>query len=160
VAHLGQAIYPELAKLSSQDDARAMRKLALRAAVVAGSTGLAAFAILAATGPWLIRWSVGAAYAQAYGLLVLLALAAAIGVFAFPVGPIMYALGRPHVLLRVTVVMSLVYLGLLVPLLWQWGLIGAGMAAVINAGIALGVLAVLLKRSLRRAGSSRLSAAP
>jgi O-antigen/teichoic acid export membrane protein len=150
VSHLGQTIYPELAKLSSRDDPKAIRKLVLRASAVAGGVALIAFAAIAAAGPYLIGWTVGAAYADAYGLLVLLALTSTISVFAFPMGPVMYATGRPHIVLRVIVAISVFYFSLLAILLWQVGLIGAGIAAVARASANLTLQSLIARRLLSK----------
>lgn len=160
VLPLGQTIYPELARLSSRDDPKAIRKLVVRAAAVAGGLALIAFAVIAAAGPYLIDWIVGHAYAGAYGLLVLLALTSAISVFAFPMAPVMYAAGRPHVLLQVVTAVSVFYFSILILLLWQVGLIGAGIAAVARAMTNLGLQATYVRRLLSKRQDESAAAGP
>ncbi|NIR61015.1 MAG: hypothetical protein GWO02_16655, partial [Gammaproteobacteria bacterium] len=73
------------------------------------------------------------AYLQAYDLLLLLAFATTIGIFVFPLPFALIAMGRPHVLLRLNLVMTALAVSLLVLLVWQAGLVGAGLSAVIGA---------------------------
>ncbi|MFQ5468325.1 MAG: lipopolysaccharide biosynthesis protein, partial [Kiloniellaceae bacterium] len=144
--HLGQSIYPELARLASQGAGKPLRKLVLRGAAVAGGGALVAFVIIAIVGQDLIGLIVGASYTGAYHLMVLLALASAISVAVFPIGPVMFTTGRAHILLLLTFILSTLYFGLLVMLLGQMGLIGAGIAGVARAATVLVALAVIMRR--------------
>ena len=150
-AHLAQSIYPELAKLSSRGESKALRKLVVRAGALAGAGGLASFAVIAAVGQFLIRWTVGEEFADAYVLLVPMALASSIWFGTFAFGPVLFATGRAHWLMHFALVIGIFYLALLAVLIWQVGLIGAGIAAVASTLLGLLVLSVLAWRAVERA---------
>jgi O-antigen/teichoic acid export membrane protein len=74
--------------------------------------------------------------------------AAAIGVLAMPLEPMLVSLGKAGLALRVRAVVCAVYLAALVPLIHAAGLNGAGAALVgVAAALALGMYWAL-KRSL------------
>ena len=155
VMHLGHVIYPDLAKLSAQDGLKSFRRLMVQSGLVAGTAVTLVLAVLIGLGKPILALTVGDAYLGAYGVFVLLALASAIRVFAFPLRPALVAAGRPHVLLRVQLVLAVLFFALLLALLWRIGLIGAGIAAIAVVVAEFGVLTIIVRRWLNR--QARLS---
>ncbi|MFQ5786245.1 MAG: lipopolysaccharide biosynthesis protein [Alphaproteobacteria bacterium] len=148
---LRRTVYPELAKLSARGGVKASRKVVLRAGLIAGSVALAVLVLLVPLGEPLLRITVGEAYVGAYGVLLLLTLATAVLVFGFALEPALYAMGRPDLLLRISLIMVLVNIPLLYGLLLWLGLIGAGIAAVAGAVTWFGVLVMVAMRGWRAA---------
>ena len=150
VTHLAQSIYPELAKLSAEGGAKPLRRLMVRAGLIAGGGATLILAGLVVLGEPLIRLTVGEAYVGAYGVFMLLALASVIGVYGFALGPVMLALGKPNILFRANLVLVIPTFSLLLLLLWQMGLIGAGIATVAGSVIWLVAVGVITFRRLRK----------
>lgn len=146
---LKQAIYPDLAKLATRGDGRGMGRLLWRSGLVSGSgaTGILLFAVL--FGEVILEASVGPEFIPAYGVLVLLVLAATVEVFGFALNPVMYALGRPGISLKVNALSMAVYLPLLLVLLDRFGLVGGGFAMVGASALFFGLMAVIATRLLR-----------
>lgn len=160
VGQLGHTIYPELARLSAQGSAKMFRKTVLRAGAVAGTGGVLALAALAALGKPLIALTVGPDYVEAYGLMLLLALATTIAIFAFPLSPALYAMGRPDIVFRVKLTVTALFsIPVLVLLLWQVGLLGAGIAAVLGSTVGATTMTVIALRRLTSAQAQDPSAA-
>ncbi|MEE8536046.1 MAG: oligosaccharide flippase family protein [Kiloniellales bacterium] len=145
VEMLRRSIYPEFAKLHAAGDAGALRRLAVRAALIVGCAAAPILLGVAAFGEPLLRLTVGDAFIGAHDVLVLLIAALAIGTFGFPVGSLLVAQGRSGVLLAVNLIAALLYVALLVLLLGPIGLAGAGIAAVVKGTgtvLATGTIAI------------------
>ncbi|NQV21683.1 MAG: lipopolysaccharide biosynthesis protein [Rhodospirillales bacterium] len=147
---LTQAIYPDLTRLWSDGDRKAAGKLILRSGLVAGAGAFAVLALIVLVGEQLLSLVVGEAFIGAYGIMVLLVSAKVISVFGFPLTPAMYAMGRPGLLLRINVVLTLLYLPLLVGLLEVMGRTGAGAATLVWAFFTFAVTALTVARLLGR----------
>lgn len=147
---LTQTIYPDLARLWSDGDRKAVGKLVLRSGLIAGGGAIGFVLGIVLLGQILLTLIVGDAYAGAYGILVLLVAAKAIGVFGFPLTPAMYAMGRPGLLFRINLILTLLYVPLLIGLLDLTGRTGAGMATVVWASLTFMVTASTVARLLRR----------
>ncbi|MFQ5784518.1 MAG: lipopolysaccharide biosynthesis protein [Alphaproteobacteria bacterium] len=147
---LQRSIYPELARLSAQGGRRVLWRAVARAGLLAGSVAALAVPVLAVAGEPLIRLIAGAEYVDAYGVLVLLALAATVSIYGFALEPVMFAMGKPGTLLRVTVVVAVCYFLALVILLRTMGLAGAGIAAVASTTAWSATVAVIAFRLLSR----------
>ena len=141
------ALYPELAKLRATGGEEAMRKLSRQISLIGGGVAgvlllisiLFGGAILAlvmgepSTGAGIMNWQVAAA---------------AIGVLAMPLEPMLVSLGKAGLALRVRLVVCAIYLIALVPLIRAVGLNGAGAALVgVAAALAIGMY-LALRRSL------------
>ena len=140
---LRRSIYPELAKLTAQGSARAVRRIVARAGAVAGALAVAAVVVLAAIGGPLISLTVGDAYLGAYGVLVVVAAATAISIFGVALDPVFFAMGRPDVMLRVSVIVAALNLVLVVLFAAAWGLIGVGWASLVSTVVGMAVLTML-----------------
>ncbi len=144
---LRRSIYPELAKLTAAGGAgggaRAVRKIVARAGAVAGSVAVVAVVVLALIGEPLISLTVGHAYLGAYGVLVVLAAATAISIFGVALDPVFFAMGRPDVMLRVSVIIAALNLVLVFLFAAEWGLVGVGWASLVSTAVGIGVLIML-----------------
>ena len=148
-AILRRTIYPEFARLAAKGDPRRVRRLMLRAGLISGSVAVAVVLVLAAVGEPLIRLIVGEAYVAAAGLLVLIAAASAVMLYGFAIEPVFFALGRPGIMLRLTIIASALNLVLIFFLTAEYGLIGAGMAALASTIVAVGLSTMIALRKLR-----------
>lgn len=155
VGLLKQTIYPELAKLAAQDGLRRLGRLVLRSGLIAGAGATVVLLAFLLFGREVLRLTVGDAYLDAYGVLLLLVLAEAIAVFGFALFPAMYAIGRPGIPLQVGAVTTFVYFALLLFLLTKMDLIGAGLAGLAGSLLTfLAMTAITLRLLARRAGSA------
>lgn len=151
---LNQTLYPDLARLASARDWQGLRTIAIRAGLMTGGVGLLMFLITALGGEVIIGALFGPDFVPAMPVLQLLVLATAISVTAFPTEPVLYALGRPDVLLKMALLSNGVLCALMVWMLHALGLIGAGWASVIAAlGAALLYTACTVATLARRAGT-------
>jgi len=130
------AIYPEFARLSVQNDMHAIRQLILRSMVLMTGAGILLLIPLVAFGKPLLGFIFGQELEAAYGLMILMAVAALIRLLSFPLEPALISTGRAGMALLIraaTVVVFLLGLFVLIP---RVGLIGAGMAGLASALVA------------------------
>jgi O-antigen/teichoic acid export membrane protein len=132
------AIYPELARLAAGADYGAMRRLALRSALLAGGLGTATLGIVWLGGELLLRLTVGPEFVAAYPVMLWLVAGAVIGIWAFPLEPLLISTGHPGTALAVRLVTTVIYLPLLFWLLGSIGLIGGGIAFLAASLLILG----------------------
>ncbi len=149
-AILRRTIYPEFAKLTARNDSRLVRRLMLRAGLISGSVAVAVVLVLALIGEPLIRLIVGEAYVAAADLLVLLAAASAVMVYGFAIEPVFFALGRPGIMLRLSVIAAALNLVLIFVLVAEYGLIGAGLAALASTVVAVGLSTFIALAKLKQ----------
>jgi O-antigen/teichoic acid export membrane protein len=149
---LSRAFYPEVMKM----DPRTKRpwKLMLRGAALAGIFAVAAILIVFFAGEELIRLIFGKDFIGAYSALVVLIIAPLLAMVSFPMPPMLYALHRDQAPLISRIVGTLLYLLIVAPLTWRFGLAGAAAAFVIGTAAMVLVLAIQLLREYRvvRAG--------
>ena len=149
---LSRAFYPEVMKM----DPRTKRpwKLMLRGAALAGIFAVAAILIVFFAGEQLIRLIFGKDFIGAYSALVVLIIAPLLAMVSFPMPPMLYALHRDQAPLISRIVGTVLYLLMVAPLTWRFGLAGAAAAFVIGTAAMVLVLAIQLLREYRvvRAG--------
>ncbi|HEX7886773.1 MAG TPA: lipopolysaccharide biosynthesis protein [Phenylobacterium sp.] len=139
---LGQAAYAELAKLTAGGDRGAqVRDAVLRAAGVALLAAAPVCLVIAVFGRQLVVLTAGEAFAGASAILVWLALARTILLAGPPITAALTALGRPGLSVWANLVSGGGLLLLLPPMLDGFHLAGAGAHAVIQAILAVGLLA-------------------
>jgi len=145
---LGKAFYPEIVRMDLKS--KKPWKLMLRSAVLA--TAIAAFGVLVLVlgGKPLIKLLFGKAFLGAYEPLMVLMLVPVLGVFSFPLQPMLYALGKGGAPLRAKLIASLVFFVSLAPLCWEFGVVGAAIAFVLATATNLGIMIVQLGRQYRR----------
>lgn len=124
------AIYPELARLAAGGDYASMRNLVQRSALLAGGLGTVTLGIVWLAGELLLRLTVGAEFTAAYPVMIWLVAASAIGIWAFPLEPLLISTGHAGTALRVRLWSTAFYVPLLLWLLREMGLLGAGIAAL------------------------------
>jgi O-antigen/teichoic acid export membrane protein len=130
-----KSFYPELAHLRATGDSGALRRLAVRAGLLAApfAAGLTLLAVLG--GPFLVVLVMGEDYRAAGWLLVAMAPALLVALPSFPLEPVLLSLGRAGQALMARLAASAAYLALLLGLTHLWGLTGAGVAFVAGAVI-------------------------
>ncbi|MCR5880410.1 lipopolysaccharide biosynthesis protein [Phenylobacterium sp. J367] len=144
---LTPALYPELARLRVAQGEAQMAKLALQVGLMTGGFSAVIVTIAAFAGKPLLTLVMGPAFAPAAELMTWQVAAAAIGIFALPLEPMLVSQGRPGAALRVRLVVSLAFLASLALLIDQWGARGAAIGLVAAAAaMALGNLGMLLRR--------------
>lgn len=136
------AIYPEIARLSAEDDAARLRHLVLQTVGLSAAVSLVVLAVLALVGRPILVMIAGPPFAEGYQVMLLLGAAASITLWSFPLEPLLMTSGRIGPALRTRMAGAFVHVVLLVTLVWSIGLNGAGLAAV--AGALTGFVGLLL----------------
>jgi O-antigen/teichoic acid export membrane protein len=126
---LGKAFYPEIMRmdLSSSKPWKLMRSGTL---LIAGIAFVAIFAMLIGGKP-LMHLVFGRQFLGAYHPLVILMAIPFIGIFSFPLSPMLYALGRSDAPLKAKLLGSGVFFLTIAPLSWAWNVTGAAIALVL-----------------------------
>jgi O-antigen/teichoic acid export membrane protein len=149
------ALYPELAKLRALGGDAAMRKLAVQIATLGGAVAGALLLVSALAGEPLIVLIMGKTYGDAADIMTWQVAAAAIGILALPLEPMLVSMRAAGAALRVRIVVSAGFLLALIPLVQHFGLTGAG-AALVGAALAMGAgMFVMLRRHLARSSVVR-----
>jgi O-antigen/teichoic acid export membrane protein len=73
-----------------------------------------------------------------------------IGVFSFPLSPMLYALGRSDGPLKAKLLGSAVFFLSIAPLSWTWGITGAAIALVLANAANAGAMMIQLRGEHRR----------
>ena len=127
---LGRAFYPEIIRMDLAT--KTPWKLMLRVMVLASGTAALAIGLLILGGKPLMSIVFGKAFLAAYEPLVILMLIPFLGIFSFPLTPMLYALGRSDAPLKAKLVASAVFFGAIAPLCWTLGVAGAAIALVLG----------------------------
>jgi len=128
---LYQAVYPDLVRLYADIDRDGMKRLILRTALLAGSIGFGVWLVVVFFGNVLIGATVGADYLTSKPVLVWYMLAVVVAVLATPLQPAMLAMGRAKMSFWIHLMTTGLYFPLLVALVSQFGLVGAGIAYLV-----------------------------
>lgn len=145
---LGRAFYPEVARMDLAT--KKPWNLMLRGSAIAAALGVAAMLIMLVAGKPLITLVFGASFAGAYQPLIVLMLVALLLVVSFPFAPMLYALDRPDAPLYARIAGTLLYLAVVAPFTWQFGLNGAALAFVLGNAAMFAVLAIQLRNEYMR----------
>jgi O-antigen/teichoic acid export membrane protein len=94
-----------------------------------GGMSAVAFGVLALVGEPLIELIAGAGFEDAYGTMLLLALAGVVSNCTFSLEPLLISVGRVSETVIIRAAATITYLALIYPLLVETGLIGAAIAA-------------------------------
>jgi len=143
------AIYPEMAKIVSSNDYRRLWKVIKRSAMIAATVAGCIYLIIALFGKPLLGGVFGAEFIDAYAVMLLLMLGAAMLMATFAFDPAMYAIGRPGVSMNIRIITSILHVLLLIILLINIGLSGAGIASIIS-NLATAILLLLFAGRLIR----------
>jgi len=138
---LGRAFYPEIVRMDLST--KKPWKLMLRVMVLASGVAIVAIGLLLIGGKPLMGLVFGKAFLGAYTPLVILMLVPFLGIFSFPLGPMLYALGRSDAPIKAKLIGSAVFFGAIAPLSWRFGVAGAAVALVM--GNAANVAAMMLQ---------------
>jgi O-antigen/teichoic acid export membrane protein len=148
---LSRAFYPEVMKMDPKT--KKPWKLMLRGAALAGIFAIVAILIVFFAGEELIRLIFGKDFIGAYSALVVLIIAPLRAMVSFPMPPMLYALHRDQAPLISRIVGTVLYLLIVAPLTWRFGLAGAAAAFVIGTAAMVLVLTMQLLREYRRVRS-------
>ncbi|WP_028970816.1 lipopolysaccharide biosynthesis protein [Sphingomonas sp. URHD0057] len=138
---LGRAFYPEIIRMDFTTNKP--WKLMLRVMVLASGIAVFAIGLLLVGGKPLMSVVFGKAFLAAYEPLVILMLIPVLGIFGFPLQPMLYALGRSDAPLKAKLIATAVFFGTIAPLCWAFGVIGAAVALVL--GNAANITAMMLQ---------------
>src|SRR5436190_949814 len=145
---LGQAFYPEIIRMDLSS--KKPWKLMLRGAALASGIALLAVLILIVGGKPLIALIMGKQFIGAYDALVVLVAIPLLGIFSFPMSPMLYALGRSDGPLKAKLLGTAVFFIVIAPLSWSFGIIGAAVALVLGNATTVGLQFVQLLREYRK----------
>jgi O-antigen/teichoic acid export membrane protein len=146
---LARAFYPEVARMNLAT--KQPWKLMLRGSAVAGAVGILAIMIVILGGKPLIGLVFGNRFVPAYAPLMVLMLMTLMGVISFPFAPMLLALDRAEAPLAAGVIGTLLYLVVVAPITWRFGLVGAAAAFVIGYAAMFAVLSAQVWREYVRA---------
>lgn len=155
---LGKAFYPEVMRmdLTSKHPWRLM----LRGTALISLIALIAIAGLLIGGKPLMGLLFGKDYLGAYAPLVILMAVPFIGIFSFPLSPMLYALGRSDAPLKAKLLASAAFFITIVPLALSLDIIGAAISLVIGNVVNAGAMMLQLRREHGRVrGGASLQAA-
>lgn len=134
---LSPAIYPEIARLAALDDRAGIRSLIARMLCVSTGASAVLFTVLALLGGFLLRLVGGTQAEAAYPVMLLLAIASAIGFASFALEPLLMSMDRQGAALRARIAACLVYVPAALLGLHLIGLQGVGGAAITTAFVTL-----------------------
>lgn len=126
---LGKAFYPEVVRMDLAS--KTPWNLMVRGTALISAIALMAILVVILGGKPLMTLLFGTAFLGAYEPLVILMAIPFIGVFSFPLTPMLYALGRSGAPLKAKLLGSAIFFVSIAPLAWAWGVIGAAIALVL-----------------------------
>ena len=125
-----ETVYPEMAKIAVNKDYRRLWSVITHSALVAGAIAGIILLVIFVFGQSLLSLFFGAEYINAYDVLILLMIAAAMMMTTFALDPALYSIGRPDISMNVRIVTTILHISVMVLLLQEIGLVGAGIAAI------------------------------
>ena len=145
---LAKAFYPEVARMDLST--KKPWKLMLRGTAFASGLAIVAIVVLLLAGKPIVSFLFGREFLGAYDALLILMVVPFIGVFSFPLPPMLYALDRPDAPVTARLLGSAVFFLSIAPLSWQLGVNGAAIAFVVGNVATASVMVVQLRREYRR----------
>jgi O-antigen/teichoic acid export membrane protein len=125
---LGKAFYPEIMRMDLSS--KKPWKLMLRGSAVVTAMMLLAIVLMLIGGRSLMALIFGKEFLGAYEPLVILMAIPFLGIFSFPLSPMLYALGRSDGPLKAKLLGSAAFFVVIAPLSWTWNVTGAAVALV------------------------------
>jgi O-antigen/teichoic acid export membrane protein len=125
-------------------------KLMLRGTALISFIALLAIILMLAGGKPLMQLLFGKAFVGAYAPLVILTAIPFIGIFSFPLSPMLYALGRSDAPLKAKLLGSAVFFVSIAPLSWRFDVIGAAIALVLANVVNTATMMIQLRGEHRR----------
>lgn len=148
---LGTTSYAELARIVVDAKGGDLLRLTLvRVIGLSLCVAVPVVALLALFSESVVRLLAGSAYLASADVMIWLLAARAIALVTPPCSSALTAMGRPDAPLRINLVSSLIFLSILPLLLWEYGLIGAGIQAVGQAAFVAVAMAATTERISRR----------
>ena len=145
---LGKAFYPEVVRMDLSS--KKPWKLMLRGSAMASGIALTAIILLLIGGEPIIRLLFGKDFVGAYDPLMVLMIVPLLGIFSFPLTPMLYALGRSDGPLKAKLIGSAVFFISIAPLCWAFDVVGAAIALVLANVANVAGMALQLSREYRR----------
>lgn len=145
---LGKAFYPEVMRMDLSSGKP--WKLMLRGSALISGIALLAIALMVIAGKPLMKLLFGPAFVGAYAPLVVLMAIPFIGIFSFPLSPMLYALGRSDAPLKAKLLGSAVFFATIAPLSWALDVLGAAIALVLANVVNTAAMMVQLRGEHRR----------
>jgi O-antigen/teichoic acid export membrane protein len=145
---LGKAFYPEVVRMDLSS--AKPWKLMIRGTVAVSVVALIAILILIVGGRPLMGIIFGKEFLGAYEPLMILMAVPFIGIFSFPLSPMLYALGRSDGPLKAKLLGSAVFFVSIAPLSWTLHVTGAAIALVLANAVNAGAMMVQLRGEHRR----------
>ncbi|MBA3668870.1 MAG: lipopolysaccharide biosynthesis protein [Sphingomonas sp.] len=139
---LGKAFYPQVVRMDFTS--KKPWNLMLRGSAFAMIVAVIAVIGLLLGGKPLIGALFGKDFLGAYTPLLVLILVPVLGVISFPLGPMLYALGRGGGPLKAKIIASAVFFAVLAPLCWRFGVVGAAVALVLATAVNLAIMLMLV----------------
>lgn len=144
------ALYPELAKLVSASGERSRIKTIInRSGKIGCLIGIAFTLLLTLSGETVLQMIFGPEFIEAYPVLILLAIGSTIALLTFPHESALYSVGKPQTALLIKLISSTIQVLALLVLLGQYGISGAGYAAITANSVSTALLLVLTRRVLK-----------
>jgi O-antigen/teichoic acid export membrane protein len=125
-------------------------KFMIRSSAFASSIALTAILILLVGGRSLVELLFGKEFLGAYPVLMVLLLVPLMGIFSFPLGPMLYALDRPDAPLKARLIGTVTFFVIVAPMSWAFGVTGAALAFVLGFATTLVALMLQLWAEYRR----------
>lgn len=148
------ALYPELARLRAAGGIEEMRRIAVRVGLLGGAAAAVLLALTAVVGKPLLGLVMGQAFTGASGVMTWQVAAAAVGVLALPLEPMLVTLGAAGAAMRVRLGVCAAYLLVLAPLIEAFGLSGAGAALLAAMALMTAGMFFKLRQTLRATADS------
>jgi O-antigen/teichoic acid export membrane protein len=121
----------------------------LRGTVLASAVALLAILLLLVGGKPLLSLVFGKEFLGAYAPLVVLMLVPFLGIFSFPLTPMLYALGRSDGPLKAKLLGSAIFFLTIAPLSLSFGVIGAAIALVLGNAAYVATMMIQLRQEYR-----------
>jgi O-antigen/teichoic acid export membrane protein len=145
---LGKAFYPEIMRMDLTS--KKPWKLMLRGTVLISVIAIVAIVLMLIGGKPLMAIIFGKAFLGAYAPLIILMAIPFIGIFSFPLTPMLYALGRSDAPLKAKLLGSGIFFISIAPLSRAWDIVGAAIALVLANVVNTAAMMVQLRGEHRR----------
>jgi len=145
---LGKAFYPEVMRMDLST--KRPWKLMLRGTALVSAIMILAILLMVIGGKPLMGLIFGKEFLGAYEPLMILMAIPFLGIFSFPLTPMLYALGRSDGPLKAKLLGSAVFFVAIAPLAWKLNVVGAAIALVLANAINTGAMMVQLRGEHRR----------
>lgn len=145
---LAKAYYPEVARMDLRT--RKPWKLMIRGTALASMIGLISALVVILIGRHFLSVLFGPEFVGAYPVLLVLIIVPLLAMVSFPLPSMLYTLDRPDAPLRARLIGTLIYILIVAPLAWEFGVAGAAAAFVIGYAASVVGLVFQLLQEYRR----------